>query len=108
MSTANALPPVAGQVSGAGAAATVVLPAVAAQAWILSQVMWSYSAAPTGGSLTIAWGSVSIVLAITAGGPGQVLFPEPLRLPINTAVTITLAGGGGSVVGTVYPLGYTG
>jgi hypothetical protein len=107
MPASNALPPVAGQAPAAATAATVTLAAVAGQAWVLSQIAWSYSAAPTGGSLTIAWGSVSMVFAIIAGGPSQLVFPDPLRLPTNTAVIITLASGGGSVVGTVYPLGYT-
>ncbi len=108
MATLNTLPPVAGQAPAANTDAVVVLAAVAAQAWSLSQIAWSYSAAPAAGSLTIAWGTVSMVFLITAGGPGQLLFPQPLRFPINTVVTITLAAGGGVVVGTVYPLGSTG
>ncbi len=85
----------------------------AADRWILYAILWSYSATPTGGSLTIAWtdpvaGAQSYVLGIPGGGIGQIPFFTPLRFPIATAVTITLASGAGSVVGSVYPQAETG
>ena len=65
----------------------------------LSRIIWSYSAAPTGGRLTIAVAGVTVgTWAITAAGPA------PLGVNIRDArpMTITLASGGGGVVGDIY------
>jgi hypothetical protein len=65
----------------------------------LSRVIWSYSAAPSSGRLTIAVDGVTVgTWAITGAGPGV------LGVNIRAAkpITITLASGGGGVVGDVY------
>jgi hypothetical protein len=76
--------------------------------WSISSILWSYSGTPTAGSIVIAWGSVSVTLYVTVGGPGQFNFPIPLQLPSDTAVTVTLAAGGSGVTGTVYTVASTG
>lgn len=65
----------------------------------LSRVVWSYSATPTNGRLTIAVdGATRGTWAITAAGPA------PLGVNIRAArpITVTLAAGGVGVVGDVY------
>jgi hypothetical protein len=66
----------------------------------IAGVSWSYSAAPTGGSLTIADGSNTILsVDITAAGPGFLNFsPSKIGTP-NQSMTITLAAGGSGIVG---------
>lgn len=100
---ANAIPAEAAQAPSADTAAVLTLSANASKGWVIDAVRWSYTAAPTGGSLTIAWSTFSEVFPITAGGPG--FLPVNARFPINTAVTITLAAGGGAVAGKVYASG---
>lgn len=100
----DSMTPVAGQAPAAATDAVLALTAPTdGSRWVLYGVGWSYSAAPTGGKLTIAWGAVSEVYHIVAGGPGFLTFPIPKSFPADTAVTITLASGAGAVVGTVYP-----
>lgn len=99
---ANVIPPVAGQAPAADTAAVLTLAADATAGWHIANIRWSYSNTPTNGSLTIAWGSVSETHHVTLGGPGSINFLPSVRFPVNTEVTITLAGGGGSVTGTVY------
>lgn len=104
MATRNTLTPVAAQKPAAATAAVATMSASTdGTRWVLYGVTWSYLGAPTGGKLTIAWGSDSEVYHITAGGPGILSFPIPKRFPPNTEVVITLASGGGAVEGTVYP-----
>lgn len=92
------------QVTGAaGAVATITLPAGSAtQSRVLDRICWSYSAAPTGGRLTIAsTGQTSFDIDITAAGPGFFNFDSPFRgLPGQTLV-VTLAAPGGAVIGKV-------
>lgn len=83
--------------------AVVTLTADSTAFWVISTgVIWSYSAAPTGGRLTVAINSVVIIdIDITAAGPGFLPLPE-IRTPlINQGVVVTLYSGGGSVVGKV-------
>lgn len=74
--------------------------------WVLYGIMWSYSAAPTGGLLTWSWveGGVTYTesYAITAAGPGELPFQQPKVFPTGTEVTITLSAGGSGVFGTLY------
>lgn len=95
----------------APAAATAAVLTFAAQtdlAHVLSEVTWSYSAAPTGGGLVIADGADTIfTIAITAAGPGQVVFPRGKRGRSGRAMTVTLADPGGTVVGKVNASHYT-
>lgn len=103
---ANMFNPVAAQAPAAATAAVATLTApMDGKRWRVRQIRWSYTAAPTGGSLVIAWtdgSALTETYAITASGPGSITFSEPRRFPPNTLVTITLASGAGAVVGTVY------
>ena len=68
----------------------------------ISGVIWSYSAAPSGGLLTITDGSTVIrEVAIIAGGQGQIHFDPPLKGSPASALILTLAAGGGVIVGIV-------
>lgn len=102
----TALSPAAAQAPAANTAAVLTLAAdTLGGGWVLNGIRWSYSDTPTNGSLTIAWENVSEVYPVTSGGPGFLPF-EGHRFPANTAVTITLAAGGGSVTGRVYATAY--
>ena len=84
------------------AAATNAVVTVAADAirkHVIHSVEWSYSAAPTGGRLTIEDGAGTIIfdVDIIAGGPGGFSFTRA-GSP-NKALIITLFSGGGVVVG---------
>jgi hypothetical protein len=88
--------------------AVITLPAASGTRHVVDKVFGSYSAAPTGGSLTIALtvlgSAVSFLVAITAAGPFNFDFFAPLQGDDNTAITITLASGAGTVVGVVNAL----
>lgn len=88
------------QAPAANTAAVITLVAVPEQRQKLRFVAWSYSAAPTGGALTITGleGGATWEVAITAAGPGAMIMPQ-LTGRVNTDVVITLATGGGTVVG---------
>jgi hypothetical protein len=66
-------------------------------------LVWSYSAAPTGGNLKIEDGSGNVVFSmdITAAGAGFIPFNPPKKGTANTALIITLAAGGNGVIGKV-------
>ena len=88
---------------GAGAAATVAISSVAGVHTYLGGVIWSYSAAPTGGKLTVESAAGTLFeVDISGAGPGQVVFHQPLALGTG-AVTLTLAAPGGAVVGKLNP-----
>ena len=62
-------------------------------------VGWSYSAAPTAGKVSsTGLEGNQTDLDITAGGIGQLPYP-PVDGRVGTAVSVTLAAGGGTVVG---------
>lgn len=107
MSVLNCLPPAAAQTPAAATDAVATLAAATdGSAWIIDGIAYSYSATPTGGELDIAWGSNTIRLYISAGGPGFFNFAGMgMKFPANTQVTITLKSGAGAVVGSVYPFG---
>lgn len=68
------------------------------QWWVIDGVQWSYSAAPTGGKLTIAdTAGTKFEVDIIAGGPGG--YPLHLPMLLSSDVTITLASGAGAVIG---------
>lgn len=91
---------------GAATAAVVTYTAVNGR-HAISGVAWSYSAAPTGGSLIIADGAGTVFsIAITAAGPGYIPFTPVLRGTTNTALVVTLASGAGAVVGKVNVMGH--
>jgi len=71
----------------------------ASEFWCVGRVDWSYSAAPTGGKLTIAYaGTTALEIDITSAGPGYIRFTFPDYLHNgfvkNEALTVTLADGG--------------
>lgn len=84
----------------AGAAATITLAAGgAAQVRCLQGVVWSYSAAPTGGRLTIASsGQATLDVDTPAVGLNQLDPTQTFRGMPGQTVVVTLAGGGASVV----------
>ncbi len=92
----------------ANTAAVITLAAAAGVRHVVDKIFGSYSAAPTGGSLTIALtvagSAVSLVVAITAAGQFDFDFPVPLQGDENTAITLTLAAPGGTVVGVLNAL----
>lgn len=75
----------------------------------VKQIVVSYSAAPTGGNLTIADGAGTTVfdVAITAAGPTTITLDPPLSGSYNTALVITLAAGGAAIVGKLNARHYT-
>lgn len=89
----------------AGGAATITYAAVAQRHHVIGAVYWSYSAAPTGGSISIEDVSGTVVwgpFAITAAGPGYMpIYPALRGQAVNTAMLVKLAAPGGAVVGVV-------
>ena len=88
-------------VPAANTAAVITYAAVAAAKHVLAGVIVSYSAAPTGGRLTITDNAVTIFdIDITGAGPQVITFPEPIKgAAVNTAMVLTLAAAGAAVVG---------
>ena len=67
---------------------------------MIGGIVLSYSAAPTGGRVTVLDGATTIFdLDITASGPTLLFLRYPKRGSANTSMTITLAAGSGAVVG---------
>jgi len=87
-------------VPAAATPAVVTLAATTGVRHIIHNIQWSYSAAPTGGRLTVVQGSTTILdLDITAAGPGGYNFT--LTGAMSAAIVVTLASGAGAVVGKV-------
>lgn len=70
---------------------------------VITGVVVSYNAAPTGGNLKIEDGSGVVVFTtdIAAAGVFTFVFDNPKRGTSNTALIITLAAGGASATGKV-------
>jgi hypothetical protein len=92
----------------ANTAAVITYTADAARQHVVSGLAWSYSGAPTGGSLKIEDGAGNTVFAVgvTAAGPGTILFPIPKAGTVNRALVVTLAAGGAGVTGKVSVLNH--
>lgn len=91
-------------VSSAASDASVIKPApvLGYEANQFAGFWWSYSDTPTGGQILILDGSTTILdMRITAAGPGFIPFASAWTITPNSALTITIKSGGGSVVGTV-------
>ena len=90
-------------VSAANTAVTVTLAAVAGQRHRLTMCTWSYSAAPTGGRLTVVDGATTVVdVDVTT------VLTEALPLPpggitgtSGAAMAITLAAAGAGIIGKI-------
>lgn len=81
----------------ANTAAVITLAATVDRCWIVHKVFLSYSAAPTGGKLTITDGTFTVDVDIIVGGLQAVDFEFPGL--VNTDVVITLSAPGGVIVG---------
>ena len=89
-------------VPAANTAAVITLAATAGVSHVVTGVAVSYSAAPTGGRLTITDGGVTVWdTDITASGILIISFPRPRKFGSGNAVVITLAAAGAAVVGKV-------
>jgi hypothetical protein len=98
-------------VGSAGAAASLTYAANPNSKHVIVQLIVSYSAAPTGGGLTITDAGQNILnIDIVGSGPTVITFDPPLQqLQLNQALVITLAAPGGAVVGKLnarHMLGY--
>lgn len=87
--------------AAANTAVVATFAAVAGQTHRLTLLVVSYSAAPTGGRVTVADGGTT-VLDVDVTGAGVLVVPLPsggVKGSVNTAMTVTLAAGGVAVVG---------
>ena len=67
---------------------------------VVGGIYWSYDDDPTGGGITIKDGATTVFsISITSGGTGFLPFTPPIRVSDNAALVVTLAAGGGTVVG---------
>lgn len=90
----------ASKLNAAGnAAAAVTVTAVTGKRILAATVTWSYSAAPTGGKLTVTGSGTSFEVDITTVGPGTI--DLMYACSAATDLVVTLAAGGGTVVGKV-------
>jgi hypothetical protein len=92
----------------ANTAAVVTYAATASVKHCITGVAWSYSAAPTGGKLTITDdGATVFAMGITTAGAGFVPFAMPKKQAVaNKAMVVTLAAGGASATGIVSVLNH--
>ena len=72
--------------------------------WVLDYVAWSYSGNPTGGKCTVQIGGTTVFeVDVTSAGHGFINFEQHglynAAQTKNEALVVTLAAGGGSVVG---------
>lgn len=86
--------------SSAGGAATITLSGVTDAVQILNCLWFSYSADPTNGGITITIDGVTFLdHHITKSGPGPLPLNRMNDGKTGSEVVITLAAGGGAVVG---------
>lgn len=85
-------------ISAANGPATIIIPQVAGRKHLLKSVLCGYTAAPTGGVLTVTDGAaVRASVPITSEGAAPI--KHDVIGTTNTAMTITLSPGGSGVVG---------
>jgi len=90
-------------------AAVVTYVADADTIHVLTQMTFSYSAAPDAGSyvqVAVA-GDVVFRAYITQGGPGPIEFVPPICTERNQAMVLTLSAGGGGISGQISGRHYT-
>lgn len=87
----------------AAADAVVTFAAVTGVVQKLDSIDYSYSAAPTAGNIKVESpsGTVIFQLAVPASGPFSKTWRNGLAGASGQAVIVTLASGGGTVVGSV-------
>lgn len=85
--------------SAPNAAIEITLPASRKRGRMAGTIVWSYSAAPTGGRLTMAGGGFGLDIDIIAGGPDSITFQVPIHAMDDNDVILTLAAGGAGIVG---------
>ena len=84
----------------ANVAAIVTRAASASRKQRVYQLLWSYSAAPTGGRVRVQLGTLLVRdVDITAAGPGSVRFEPPLDSADNEEMAVTLSAGGAGITG---------
>lgn len=85
--------------SAAGEAATVTITALPSGGRIIDSLQFGYDNDPQpGATLTITCeGSIYLQVPVVKGGPGCFEFPTGLTFPVNSAVTVTLSAGGGTI-----------
>lgn len=87
--------------SNAGAAVAITLPAPGAgYCTRFDYIHFGYDDDPTGGMITVTDGITTQRIPVTQSGPGFLPF-DTTRWYENRVVTITLAGGGGAIVGYI-------
>ena len=80
------------------AAAAITVTGQAGLKVIVSQIIWSYNSAPTGGSITITDGTITLSWDVTAAGFDQCTFVPPLAFTESADVTVTAGDPGGAIV----------
>lgn len=97
--------PPATQAPAANTAVVLTYTGVPLSSWIIRNIRWSYSGAPTGGSVTFAWNDAGSpfteVYYIPGAGPNHLNMSDR-RFPQGATVTVTLAAGGSGVSGSLY------
>ena len=92
-------------------AATVALPAQAAGtaegSWVIGEVVWSYSGAPTAGNIKIADSSGNLIDQDLSGTNfGTLVFNPPLSSQLPLSALTTTLGAAGGVTGKVSVIGW--
>lgn len=87
------------QTAPANTAITVTLPERNGYRIGITDIVASYSAAPTAGLLTVTSAGKVILLVDVAAGLSNLDYTPPLADQVGEAVTLTLAAGGAAVVG---------
>lgn len=86
--------------SAVNTAAVVSLPARSDGQICLQGLEWSYNATPTGGTLTVDAGGVTLAsIPIPSSGPGFLM--SNYKAPTNTPVNVTLSAAGATTRGFV-------
>lgn len=106
MQTIQAVIPKPGDVavSAAGADVSISYPAVPGKRHVIFLINASYSATPTGGNLHIHRGDAGGVVCLDldiADTKLEVGYHMPISCEVGEAMTITLAGGGGAIIGKI-------
>lgn len=93
--------------TASNAAATITLAASGDNRHVLPRLVWSYSATPTNGTLTVTSGGTTVLsVDIPVAGPGFLDLGERNELcSPGEEVVVTLSAGGSGVVGKLTIVG---